>query len=122
MAYEYLNLLDLAKINADSRVVPLIEEALVGAPELAMLPARTIAGTIFTALIRTALPVTEFRKVNEGTEPKKSTYANRNVECFYYDGQLEMDVAAAKSDNQGEAHALMLAEQGHAQAMVNTIG
>lgn len=113
MANEYLTLLDLAKFNADSRILPLIEEALVGAPELARLPSRTIPGTVFTALIRTTLPVTEFRKVNEGVETRKSAYTTKNVETFYYDGQMEMDVAAAKADSRGTEHSLLTEAQGH---------
>ena len=122
MAYAYLTMLDLAKINGSDAAVGLIEENINVAPEAAMFPARVIAGTSFKTLQRTALPGTQFRNVNEGVEPTKSTYANKLVECFYLDGQMEMDVAAAQGDDQGEDHALMLEADGHAQAAIQTLG
>src|SRR5678815_1134325 len=108
MAYAYLTMLDLAKINGSDAAVGLIEENIDIAPELSIFPARTIKGTSFKTLMRTALPATQFRNVNEGVEPTKSTYANKLVETAYLDGQLEMDVAAASADEQGTAHALGL--------------
>lgn len=122
MAYEYLTMLDLAKINAGDQTVGLIEENLNIAPEAKMFPARTNAGISYNTLIRTALPGGAFRKVNVGNAPTKSKYANKLVECFYYDGQLEMDVAAADADDQGPDHALALEADGHMQACLQVIG
>ena len=122
MAYEYLTMLDIAKSNGSDAVVGLIEENLNSAPEAAMFPARTIKGTSFKTLLRLSFPSPEFRKLNEGVEPKKSRYDNKLVECYYLDGQLEMDVAVAQADDQGEAHALAMEADGMTRGSLLTIG
>ena len=122
MANAYLTMLDLAKINGSDAAVGLIEENLNLAPEISLFPARTIAGTSFKTLHRTALPATQFRAVNEGVNTTKSSYVNKLVECFYLDGKMEIDVAAAQADDQGEDHAKMIEADGHAQAAILKIG
>lgn len=122
MAYTYLTALDIAKMNGSDVTLGLIEENLNAAPEIEVLPARSISGTSFKGLVRTAYPTGEFRKLNEGVEPTKSTYVNKTFETFYYDGQMEMDVAVAKADEQGEDHALMMEADGHARAFLLTGG
>lgn len=112
MAYAYLTLLDLAKMNGSDMAVGLIEENLNAAPEFEVLPARAISGTSFKSLVRTAYPSGAFRNANEGSEPVKSTYVNKTHECFYYDLQLEMDNAIASADEQGIDHALSLEADG----------
>src|SRR6185295_17931031 len=118
MAYAYLTMLDLAKFTNSDQAVGLIEENLNAAPEIEVLPARTIKGTSFKTLTRTAYPTTGFRQVNQGVEPTKSTYVNKTFETFYYDGQMEMDKAAADADEQGADHALSLEADGHARAFM----
>lgn len=122
MAYAYLTTLDLAKINGSDIGVGLIEENLNAAPEIEALPARTISGTSFKTLTRTAYPVTSFRNLNEGVEPTKSTYVNKTFETFYYDGQMEVDVAVARGDEQGEDHALTIEADGHGRAYMLLAG
>jgi hypothetical protein len=122
MAYQYLTTLDIAKMNGSDVAVGLIEENLNAAPELSVLPARTIAGTSFKALVRTAYPTTAFRNLNEGVEPTKSTYVNKLFETHYYDGQMEVDVAIARGDEQGEDHALTLEADGHGRAYMLLAG
>lgn len=122
MAYAYLTMMDLAKINGSDMVVGLIEENINEAPETLIFPARTIAGTSFKTIQRSVLPTTQFRQANQGVEPTKSTYVNRMVECFYLDGQMEMDVAVAQADEQGEEHALALEADGHGKAAIQKIG
>ena len=122
MAYAYLTMLDLAKMNGSDMVVGLIEENLNAAPEIGVLPARQVKGTSFKTLVRTAYPTTGFRKVNVGQEPTKSTYVNKLFELFYYDGQMEVDNAAATADEQGVDHALALEADGHGRAFLLTAG
>jgi len=122
MAYAYLTLLDIAKMNGSDMTVGLIEENLNAAPELEVLPARQVKGTSFKTLVRTAYPSTGFRKANEGVEPKKSTYVNKTFEMFYYDGQMEVDNAVATADEQGPEHALALEADGHGRAFLLTGG
>jgi hypothetical protein len=115
-------MLDLAKMNGSDMVVGLIEENLNAAPEIGVLPARQVKGTSFKTLVRTAYPTTGFRKVNVGQEPTKSTYINKLFELYYYDGQMEVDNAAATADEQGVDHALALEADGHGQAFLLTAG
>ena len=122
MAYAYLTALDIAKSNGADRSVGLIEENLNAAPEFELFPARPIPGVSFKTLVRTAYPTTGFRAVNEGVEPTKSTYVNKQFECFYYDGQMEIDNATASMDDQGPAHALAMEEDGHSRAFMLTTG
>jgi hypothetical protein len=122
MPNTYLNMLDLAKINGSDAVVGLIEENLNQAPEMRIFPARTISATSFKTLHRSGLPTTQFRNVNEGVNTSKSTYINKLVECFYLDAKLEMDVAAAQGDDQGEAHALTLEADGQTESAIQHLG
>lgn len=122
MAYAYLTLADVAKFNLADRAAAMIEENLNAAPEISVLPASPIDGTKFTSLVRTAYPTTTFRQINQGVEPTKSTYVNRTFELFYYDGQMEMDVAVAAADGKGVSHALAVEEQGHGRAFLLTGG
>jgi len=122
MANAYPTMLDIAKINGSDAVVGLIEENQNIAPEINIFPARTINGTSFKTLFRTALPTTQFRNVNEGVNTTKSTYANKLVECFYLDGKMEIDVAVAQADEQGEDHAKTIEADGHMQAALLHIG
>lgn len=122
MAYSYLTMLDIAKLNGSDMTTGLIEENLNSAPELSVIPARTIAGTSYKTLIRTSYPTVQFRAANEGTEPSKSLYGNRTVECFILDAQLEMDKAVADADEQGPEHCLALEADGAAKSALLEIG
>lgn len=122
MAYAYLTMLDLAKINGSDQTVGLIEENLNAAPEAAILPARQITGTSFKSLVRTAYPSGAFRAINTGSEPVKSTYINRRHETFYYDLQLEMDNAIASGDENGPEHSLAMEADGAARGYMLDIG
>jgi len=122
MAYQYLTMLDLAKINKSDQAVGLIEENLNSAPEAMVLPARTIVGTSYKTLVRTDYARGSFRSPNSGVEPTKSTYVNKQFETFYYDGQMEMDNAIATGDDQGVAHALALEADGHGRGYLLQIG
>lgn len=122
MAYSYLTMLDLAKVNGSDQTVGLIEENLNAAPEAAILPARQVSGTSFKSLVRTAYPSGAFRSANEGVEPVKSTYLNRTHETFYYDLQLEMDAAIASADENGPEHALAMEADGAARGYMLDIG
>jgi hypothetical protein len=100
MAHAYLNLLDVAKANGSDKVVGLIEEVQSVAPEAQYFPFRTIMGTTFKALVRTALPSGAFRNVNAGGETVKSTYVEKLAQCFFYDLQMEVDEAIAGADEE----------------------
>ena len=96
-------LLDIAKLNGSDKVVGLIEEALVLAPEVSLFPARTIRGTSYKTAVRTVLPTTQFRNANEGVASSKSTFVNRLVETFILDAQIKVDKAVADAYEDGPA-------------------
>jgi hypothetical protein len=96
-------LLDIAKLNGSDKVVGLIEESLVLAPEVSLFPARTIRGTSYKTVVRTALPTTQFRAANEGVTGSQSTFTNRLVETFILDAQIKVDKAVADAYEDGPA-------------------
>jgi hypothetical protein len=122
MAYEYPTMLDLAKKTGSDSVVGLIEANLGSYPEVATLPSRTISGTGFKTLLRTAYPTVGFRHVNEGVEPKKGTYENREVSCAYIDTHMEVDEAVVDADNGDIANQQTLEASGHMAGVLKTLG
>lgn len=115
-------MLDIAKSNGSDVTLGLIEENLNAAPEVQILPARSIKGTSFKGLVRTAYPTTGFRAANGANQPTKSTYVNKMFETYYYDGQMEVDNATATADEQGPDHALAMEADGHGRAFLLTSG
>lgn len=98
-----LNLLDIAKLNGADKVAGLIEEVLTLAPEVANFPARTIRGTSYKTVVRSALPSVEFRLANQGVANSKSTFINKTVETYIVDAQIRADKAVADSYEDGAA-------------------
>lgn len=96
-----LTLLDIAKQNGNDKIIGLVEEVNQIVPEVRIFPARTIKGTSFKTLVRTAFPTVGFRKANNGTDGVKSAYVNRLVECFLIDGRMEVDKAVADAAEDG---------------------
>jgi hypothetical protein len=95
------NLLDIAKLNGSDRVVGLIEETLTYAPEVQILPARTIKGTSYKIVTRTSYPGVGFRTANDGSTPGKSQFENQLVECFILSSAIQADVAVADAYEDG---------------------
>jgi len=108
-----LTLLDIAKMNNSDPLVGLIEEAAGAHPELRIGSARTIKGTHYKRLVRTALPNDGFRAANEGKVATKSTYVNRLVECFIVDASFDIDKAVAEAHEDGADAAVSLEASGH---------
>jgi hypothetical protein len=98
-----LNLLDVAKLRGNSKEVGLIESVMTAAPELAVIAARTIKGTSYKTVDRTALPNTGFANANEGIIPDKSSYATKTVECFIFRGAINVDKITAMANEDGPA-------------------
>ena len=98
-----LNLLDIAKMKGTSKEVGLIESVMTAAPELAVFAARTIKGTNYKTIDRTALPNTGFANANEGIVPDKSSFATKLVECFIFRAAVTIDKAAAAANEDGPA-------------------
>lgn len=98
-----LNLLDLTKLRGHAREVGLIESVMAAAPELAVIPGRTIRGTTYKTVDRTTLPVTGFTHANEGIQPSKSSFAMKLVECHIFRGAINVDKAVAMDHEDGPA-------------------
>ena len=112
-------LLDIARLNGHDKVVGLIEENLTYAPELNVLPARTIAGTSYKITTRSAYPGVGFRNANEGTTPTKSTLTSKLVECYILNAVIQADKAVADSYEDGPAAWQMIEADGvMRQAMI----
>lgn len=115
------NLLDIAKINGSDAVVGLIEESVQSNPEV-MGSARTIRGTMYKTLIRTALPVVGFRSANEGSTPVKSTWLNKIVETFIMQPPIKMDKAVADAHEDGAEAILALEASGVMEGALRALG
>ena len=96
------NLLDIAKLNGSDTIVGLIEETLTYAPEVQILPARTIRGTSYKVVSRTSYPGVGFRAANEGSTPTKSSFENQLIECYILSGAVQADIAVARAYEDGE--------------------
>ena len=117
-----LTLLDIAKLNGSDAVVGLIEEVRTVAPEVTIIPARTITGTSYETVARSVLPTVDFRKVNEGTDASKSEFTNRRVETFILSARVEADKAAARSYEDGAEAYMALESVGVMQSALIKIG
>ena len=93
-------LLDIVKQNGNDAIVGLIEESIQAHPEMNG-AARTIKGTGFNSLVRTALPAVGFRSVNEGVATTKATYEKRRSSTFLVDASSEVDSAAGQASEDG---------------------
>ena len=94
-------LLDIAKLNGSDKVVGLVEENLTHAPELSVVPGRTIRGTSYRTTSRDTYPGVGFRQANGGTTYTKSTFLNRQFECYIFSGNIRVDVAVAAAFEDG---------------------
>jgi hypothetical protein len=94
-------LLDIAKLNGNDAVVGLIEENLTFAPELTVVPARTVRGTSYRTVSRDTYPGVGFRNANGGVAYTKSTFLNRLHECFVFSGNIRADVAVMSAHEDG---------------------
>jgi len=96
------NLLDIAKLNGSDTIVGLIEETLTYAPEVQIMPARTIRGTSYKIASRVKYPGVGFRAANEGSTPTKSEFESQLIECYILSGAVQADVAVARAYEDGE--------------------
>jgi hypothetical protein len=92
------SLYDLAVLNRADEYTGLIEDVTTLAPEFSIFAAHPRKGTYYETVKRTTLPTAQFRKVNAGVTPSKSTYKKEVKEMFLVDVQLQMDEAIWKAD------------------------
>lgn len=125
-------LLDIARMNGSDAVAGLIEESQQAHPELSgmvntvKIPGvgfmRTIKGTQYKTLVRTALPTVAFRDANEGAAASGSAWANRLVETFILNPRFEADKAIADAHEDGAEAYLALEASGQLEAAFRLLG
>ncbi|TXH52745.1 MAG: hypothetical protein E6Q97_15110 [Desulfurellales bacterium] len=115
-------LLDIAKLNGSDAVVGLIEEVVTSAPEVNVLPARTIRGTSYKTVSRTGYPAVGFRQANGAATAGQSTFVNRLVECFVLSALCTVDKAVAQAYEDGVAAWQAMEATGVARQVLIEIG
>jgi hypothetical protein len=115
-------LLDIAIMNGSDAVVGLVEETIKAVPEVRIGAARTIKGTQYKTLVRTALPIVGFRAANQGSAGVKGTYENRLFETFIFNPRWECDKAVANSHEDGPAAFIALEAMGIMEAAFQWLG
>jgi hypothetical protein len=117
-----LTLLDIAVANGRDDVAGLIEESIQAHPEIEMGAVRTIKGTQYKTLVRTALPTVSFRNANEGTPAGKSTFENRLVETYILTPRFEADKAVADAYEDGPAAYIAMEASAQLEASMRLLG
>ena len=115
-------LLDIQKLNGNDAAVGLIEENLKYAPELQIVPFRTIRGTTYTTGVRTGLPETSFRNAHEGQAPGSSTFEQRLIQCFIFGGNIRADKAVADAYEDGAEAWQAIEAMGVMQSAMQNLG
>ena len=115
-------LLDIQKLNGNDEAVGLIEENIKFAPEIGLMPMRTIRGTSYKTGVRTGLPVTGFRSANDGFDPSKSTFKDRIIEAYIFGGAIEADKAVADAYEDGAEAWQMIEANGVSRSAILNLG
>lgn len=117
-----VTLLDIAKLTGNDAVVGLIEENIKSAPEMSVIPARTVKGTSYHTGVRTGRPSAGFRSANDGVTPSKSTFDRRLVECFILSSQIIADKAVADAYEDGADAWKSIEASGVMESVMRAIG
>jgi hypothetical protein len=112
-------LLDLAKVEAGIDF-DIVDETTRRAPELRLIPGRTIRGRSVTLTIRTDLPTVGFRNVNEGVARSKATHEERVFQTYLLDQQIAVDKAAIREEIDPERY-LVEHQMSHLEAAFRTV-
>src|ERR1041385_7849255 len=100
MSDTFLTMLELAKRSGSDTAVGLVEEVTTHAPEIDVLMGRPIKGTTYKFTARKSLPAgPAFRNVNEGSDIISSKYEQKLGQCFFLDGQMQVDEALVEGDD-----------------------
>ncbi len=115
-------LYDLATTNRTDPLTGLIESVTTYAPEFSVIPVERRAGTWYKTVARTGLPTTNFRNVNSGVTPSKSSYKQVIKEMYFLDCPLFVDEAVVKGDDRSAGDVLTREGQGAIQSAIIKIG
>lgn len=116
------NMLDIAKLTGNDRVIGLIEENIVATPELAAFAARTIAGTSYKAGKRTAYPTGSFRDAGGGSPLTKSTFTQELFQCYDYGLPLKISRSVARAHEDGAEAFLSVEASGAGMGAMQDMG
>jgi hypothetical protein len=125
-------MLDLTARTGNDSAVGLVEEIKMFAPELDIVKGRPVQGTSYRVCKRVALAggagkVGEaqgkaFRKVGAGSTVGASKYIQEIRECFFVDGQMEVDEAIVQGDDRSVEDVLAAEGAGQMRAKAMQIG
>lgn len=115
-------LIDIAKLNGNDALVGLIEQNLNVAPELQVVPMRSIKGTSYRVVLRDSFPTASFRAANEATTASKSGFSNKLVECYIATSLIQVDKAVAMAYEDGPDAWKAIEASGVVQATMQTVG
>jgi hypothetical protein len=123
MADAFLTLLDITKQNGTDQAVGIVEEIRTFAPEVDVLGGRSIKGTTYNALVRTALPATPaFRAANTGSPVMVSKWDQRVNQAFFLDAQMRVDEMVLDASEFGAEWVLANEATGVAKAKLIMLG
>ena len=117
-----ITLLDLVTVQRNDAITGLVEDVTTYAPEFSQFPVTTRPGTYYEIAVRTALPASQFRPVNNGVAPSKSSFKKYLKEMFFLDTIIEVDEAIYKGDDRSTGDILAHESQGALQNSIITIG
>lgn len=115
MAEALLTTTDVAYFS-DNDLNIVLSDVLDGAPLVARMAARTVAGNTFKYPKKTANPAVGFRAANDGREVKKVTRTQITATLAILDASFRVDLAVAKADERGSAALLATEAADHLRA------
>lgn len=117
-----ITLFDLVTLQRNDTLVGLVEDVTTYAPEFSQVPVTRRAGTYYEIAKRTALPAAQFRRINDGVTPGKSSYKKELKEMFFMDAIINVDEAIFKGDDRSTGDILSHEAQGELQSAIITLG
>lgn len=84
-------LIDMARLNGDDGIVPLLDEAAKAVPEVQFITGEVVKEFSYSTLVRTGRHPMAFRDANNGTPADKSVYGNREFKTFPLTPRWEAD-------------------------------
>lgn len=117
-----ITLFDLLTLQQNDVLTGLVEEVTTFAPEFTTIPATPRAGTQYYIAKRTAYPASQFRAVNTGVTPSKSSYKKEVKEMFFMDTIINIDEAAYKADDRSTGDILSHEAKGALENTMINIG
>lgn len=123
-----INLLDVVKANSPDIIYPIVDEIGQIVPEITgrsanpmitdtpqIASGRTMEGTLYEILVRTALPDVSFRDANQGTAVTKSQHELRQFRCHTMTPRWSVDSVVV--DKSKEGLGVLMAREARAHMM-----